>query len=1018
MATTGRARSLLAALAAVSALSLALSVGSASARTVYDYAYSGTYFDGSLIGKPFTEGIGKLDYDRAEHAFYVPNQGTPGWVARLTPSGTGVRFSSNNSPIAQMQGFGTSIFEPQVSVDQYGGPNEGKFYVSGSNSRFAFNADGTEEINFNETSEGLCGAAPAPPDGERILVPFNGAFSGGPLTYYNFKGEEVGFDDQGSPGYQPGVKKKFFGHICKPSYDSQGNIYGLKTFGGGPFSGEFEHPVVKLSEHGLEFFEVSTNEEGRGVAVDYSDDDVFVLRGTQTFPTSEGIGSFEEYDSEGRLLGGGWGGPEAGPAYPGIQSNSIGIAVDPETHDVWIANKRQYAGGVSRVEKFIRTNPHIIPDTTATDPLYDDPSGGTLKLRGIVNPDGEATTDCHFEYGTTQKLGTSVPCEQGNTLSGNSDQVVTATVSGKRGTRYYFRLSSKNGNGQVALSNEKYYFPEGLPKVQLLSVDKVNTDGVRMSSAADPNGGNASVHFEYGENGNYEEFSSPETATQGYLTDPDDYVSGDKYEPGTKSYATEVSGLNPGTVYSYRAAVTNEAGTSYSPVQTFTTYVKDPGTDSCGNSQVRQQTEASLLPDCRAYELVSAADTGGYDVESDIVPGQTPFDAVPTASGRLLYSVNAGLIPGVAGDPTNFGRDPYLAVRGGDGWTTGYVGLPADGTADPGAFGSPLLGTDSALQNFAFGGSGICKPCYSDNSTNIPLRRADGSLIKGMAGDLNPPADPVGEVRKPLSPNGSQLVFGSAERFEAAGNEGSVSIYERDLKADATQVVSTMPDGTTMSGRVAELDLSTDGSRVLIGKFVREEGEGNEYFDLYMHEGNSAKSITVADTPGGVLFNGMTADGTRVFFTTRDALTGDSDTSADFYSAEVGTTDPATTTRLSTGSDGTGNTDACTPIVDWNVVSGGPDCSTVALAGGAGVAATGGTAYFVSPEQLDGAGNGEAGEPNLYVVKPGQAPSYVGLLDSSAYKPPPAPPAHQIADANFISGLTQPGRDRDRPEQR
>ena len=92
-----------------------------------------------------------------------------------------------------------------------------------------------------------------------------------------------------------------------------------------------------------------------------------------------------------------------------------------------------------------------------------------------------------------------------------------------------------------------------------------------------------------------------------------------------------------------------------------------------------------------------------------------------------------------------------------------------------------------------------------------------------------------------------------------------------------------------MTGTVAGLDVSSDGSRVLVGKAVSTDAKGNTYYDLYMHIGNSPNSVQVADTTNGVLFNGMTSDGSKVFFTTADQLAGDTDTSADLYRADVGT---------------------------------------------------------------------------------------------------------------------------------
>ena len=63
------------------------------------------------------------------------------------------------------------------------------------------------------------------------------------------------------------------------------------------------------------------------------------------------------------------------------------------------------------------------------------------------------------------------------------------------------------------------------------------------------------------------------------------------------------------------------------------------------------------------------------------------------------------------------------------------------------------------------------------------------------------------------------------------------------------------------------------------------------------------------------------------------------------------------------------------------LLSGGPNCSAVAIAGGGGVASGDGTIYFLSPELLNGASNGTAGKPNLYVVRPGSAPRYVTTLE-------------------------------------
>ena len=315
-----------------------------------------------------------------------------------------------------------------------------------------------------------------------------------------------------------------------------------------------------------------------------------------------------------------------------------------------------------------------------------------------------------------------------------------------------------------------------------------------MNTELNPNGGNASVHFEYGVKGGPLDQSTPETETVGFNTENENFGSTSKYEPGIYHKSNLVTGLSPDTAYEYRAVITNEAGSVSSPIREFRTYPPDSGTDPCANALVRKQTGSALLPDCRAYELASAANAGGFDVQSDIVPGLAPLDAYPRATDSVLYSLHFGVVPGISGNPTNLGLDPYVARRGENGWSTEYVGLPADEMADDGAFGSPLLGADPILHEFAFGGQDICDPCYADGSTNVPLRLSNGELVKGMAGSSNPAGNPSGRVAKPFSADGNHFVFGSTAKFEPAGDAGG-SIYDRNLNSKATQVVSTLPNG-------------------------------------------------------------------------------------------------------------------------------------------------------------------------------------------------------------------------------
>ena len=555
-------------------LLLAGMVSSASAQTVFNYVYSGSFIDGSAAGKKFDENLGGIAFDGKTDQLLVGNGATGsngGWISKYTPAGAAVNFSALGSPrLPQTFNFTNS----QITVDERPGPTEGDLFAFGAEGFFggakrAFDPSGVEIPGFaNGTTEDLCGVG-VPPTGEEVIT----ASRNGLYRVIPTSGKETKEEDAGSPGYQPGVKTSWEerGRPCRLVFDSHGDIYGIKS-SAGPFGGEFN--IVKLTEHGLEYYELNQGGDSAGLTVDSTNDDVFAIKGG-TF--SGNPSTFELYDSEGRLLGGGWGGPDPSHSYEGLEA-AIGIAVEPVTGDVWVANRRSYAGGARHVEKFIPTEPHVIPDVTADTPGYADPTGETVTLRGSVDADGVETTNCHFEYGTTQELSQSVPCSEGNSFNGSGEEEVTATIPTTKGKRYYYKLSSKNGNEQVALSNEQAFLPQGKPKVSFTGADQINTDGARLKTEFDPNGGNASYLFEYGQNGSFDH-STPASETFGFVSDPGLFSGSNKYEPGTYAESTQITGLTPGAVYQFRVRVTNEAGSVTSAPRTFQTYVPDAGTD-------------------------------------------------------------------------------------------------------------------------------------------------------------------------------------------------------------------------------------------------------------------------------------------------------------------------------------------------------------------------------------------------------------------------------------------------------
>jgi hypothetical protein len=931
---------------AVSVLSLGILSTSASAQQLRPYLYSSLFFDGSgSTAGTFSSTIDRIAHDDQSERLYVLDPGKGGGVlSRFSQSGVPKPFSDPSLAGASSIVIGPTGGTPAIAVDNTSNASQGNVYVISQieTTLFGFDPSGAPLPGFPlENLSNPCGVA-VDPQGDVWVSELTATPMA--LREYTSGGVSTGktFPEPNNP--------------CNTEIDTDGNFYIAQNNG----------KTRKYSPTGAFLYDLNTIRTD-DIAIDRSNNDVFIVENQTTI---------KRFNSKGAPQGQ-FG--QAEGSYLGLQ-NARGVAVDPGSHEVWVSNRRSYSG-VRRVERFTRGAAITVP-TVLTEKVVQ-PTVGTAVVEGIVNPDGVATTACKIQWGTTAAFSNSVPCKVGGVdtevLTGSSNQAVNRELTGlAEGTLYYARVSAKNANNQEMSGGTITFRASSKAALSNETLSEVNADSAAIGAEVDPNGGTTRYYIQYG----------PDTLYGSrFPAAPEELPVNSLIAPANVN--TTLPNLTAGTEYHYRLVVTNDAGTTLGPDHVFKTFSPAPGTDPCPNAQVRQQTESSLLLDCRAYELVSAANTGGYDVESDLIPGQAPLIARPNADDRLLYSVHAGSVPGVEGNPTNFGRDPYVADRGPNGWSTRYVGLPANGMAQKGPFASPLLGTDGRLNVFAFGGQDICDPCFADESTNVPLRLSNESLVKGMAGSSNPAADPTGYVAQPFSDDGSHFVFGSTAQFEPAGNSGTVSIYDRNLLSSTTQVVSTLPGGATMTGEVGELGISETGTRIVVATKVSTDAAGNAYWHPYMHIGNTSSSVDLA--PGatsGVLYAGMTSDGTKVFYTTTDKLLGaDTDEGADLYEAAVGGGGTLTLKLLSTGTPPpVGDTNACDPAPNadgnnWNAVGGASinGCGVVALAGGSGLASEDGTIYLLSPEALDEAGSVNA--PNLFVVRPGQAPDFVATLE-------------------------------------
>jgi hypothetical protein len=943
--------------AACAALVALACAGPAAAKIVNLRVYNGGVFpEGSFNGAgsvggtaPFPNNLQQIGINQETDQVFVSNS-TSNRVYKFNAAGEPEEFSAlaGATTLAppSINNFGDLMVDNSGGSGGGGEGEQGRIYVFPESGPVrAFKPSGEEILgNFPLSVGGACAGEVVPgPSGNFWIAQWNSD----KIIEFNSAGVATG--KELTPTNNP----------CGLAIDSNGNFYVVEESSG----------VVHKFNSALEpqgVFDGETGFSETEVAVDRSNDHVYVdHRGTFANKTH-----VNEFESSGALIGQ-FGFAEPVKEYLGLET-SRGLAVRESNHLVYAGNNRNQLG--SRwVDTFVQLPPTTIPDVTTGEPSV---TPTTATLVGTVDQDvgngGSKIEYCKFEWGSTNQYGEFAECEPAPPIEGT--QAVEATIEGlTKGATYHVRLTAYSENEIPSHGADVAFQPSGPPGVTEDIVSEVNTDSVKLSANIDPNGGDSSYHFEFG----------PTTAYGTVLPEPDGEVLAGLAE----TVSVQLPGLSAGATYHFRVVSENFAGTTVGADHKFSTFPLNPNEpDLCANAQVRQQTGASLLLDCRAYELTSAGNTGGYDVQSNLIPGQETLKPEPGAADRVLYSVHFGAIPNT-GDPTNFGLDPYVATRGGNGWSTDYVGIDAGGPpANPEPFGSPLADSNSSLGTFAFGGEHLCDPCFEDGTSGIPVRLPNGSLVQGMRGSLNPgpSAEPSGEVRKALSADGSHLIFGSTSQFEPAGNNGSLTIYDRNLNAGTTQVASTMPNGLAMTGEVAELDVSADGSRIVFGKPVSTDGAGNTYYELYMHIGTNAGSYQVS--PGafsGVLYAGMSDDGSKVFFTTTDKLLGgDTDTSADLYKAEVSAGGSVTLSQVTTS-----NNDGCNPVEGkegphWNTVSGAANCDVVGLAGGAGVASEDGSVFFLSPEKLDG--SGVADEANLFIARPGGGAHFVATVEPIA----------------------------------
>ncbi len=428
-------------------------------------------------------------------------------------------------------------------------------------------------------------------------------------------------------------------------------------------------------------------------------------------------------------------------------------------------------------------------------------------------------------------------------------------------------------------SNQRVWVfgPSTPPLVVKEFAAEVSTSAAKLGALANPGGIPTTYRFEYGTTGAYGQ-STP-------------FPEGSVGE-GVSAHTVwgAVSGLAPGTTYHYRVVATNELGTTYGPDQTFTTFTAEQA--ACPNEELRSGFSARL-PDCRAYELVTAPTKNS--VEAGAEAGNLTGGNLTAADGdAVLFEVNAPL----PGAPSGGYRE-YLATRGPGGWSSqdlvpleSYSETTCEDEPSDGLFSVELSSSvidygHNGRADEPTGGQSEVQSCNAEGLQVVPgepvgyqnlLQRDNATGAYRLINAPPPGVTPADAFLRGASADLSRVVFSEEAPLAPSAAYGVENLYEWD--EGTVRLLTVLPDGEAVQGSLPEAhagnnEISADGSHILFVSggdlYVRIDGERTVQVD---------ESQGGPESSGGGAFQAASADGAEIFFTDERKLTPDATAAA------------------------------------------------------------------------------------------------------------------------------------------
>lgn len=327
------------------------------------------------------------------------------------------------------------------------------------------------------------------------------------------------------------------------------------------------HRIGKLSSTGGELIEAINAGENASAVATNSSNEVFIDEdGGENPPANAGITT---YDSEANTLE---------QFAQGHLSGSRGLAVDSTRDIVYATNS-----ATDTVAMF----PKATLPTTVTGEATGLENEGQAILNGTVDPEEVEVSECRFEYGLNREYGQSAECAS-PPGEGTGPVAVTAAISELEFGRYHYRLVARNANGE-AVGADHVFEALGKPVISGETAAAVGVTTTQLDANLNFGGLETTYQVQYGTTPAYGLSSPPETAT-GFAT----------------GIEIDLESLQGSSKYHARIIATNARGTSTGQDIAFVTRASSVQTAASDCPNRSNSGFSAGLPDCRAYEAVSA----------------------------------------------------------------------------------------------------------------------------------------------------------------------------------------------------------------------------------------------------------------------------------------------------------------------------------------------------------------------------------------------------------------------------